>query len=114
MYSKEFFKKIVAIVNCSKLVIDRPKGSPHPKYSEMIYPYDYGYLDGTCSMDSGGIDIWKGSLNSNSVVGIICTIDTLKKDSEIKILIDCTNNEINDILKFHNKKWQSAIFIKNN
>ena len=33
---------------------------------------------------------------------VICTIDLLKKDSEIKILIGCTEEEKAIIMRFHN------------
>ena len=38
------------------LMIDRPKGSIHPRYEDMIYPFDYGYLADTTSGDGIGID----------------------------------------------------------
>src|SRR5215211_7504975 len=68
------------------LVIDRPKGTSHPRYKEMIYPLDYGYLENTTSSDGGGIDVWVGSLNMvtgnsslKTLTGILCTFDTLTK-----------------------------------
>ena len=30
----------------SKIIIDRPKGSVHPRYPQIVYELDYGYLDG--------------------------------------------------------------------
>ena len=37
------------------------------------------------------------------VFGILCTVDMMKKDSEIKILIDCTESEVNVIHEYLNK-----------
>ena len=37
------------------LVIDRPRGSGHPRYPDWIYPLDYGYLQGTLAGDGGGV-----------------------------------------------------------
>mgnify|MGYP000405771921 CR=1 FL=1 len=34
--------------------------------------------------------------------GIICTVDLKKKDSEIKILIGCTDAEIQTVYETHN------------
>jgi inorganic pyrophosphatase len=45
----------------SEIVIDRPKGTVHPKYPEFAYQVDYGYLKDTSSMDGAGIDVWVGS-----------------------------------------------------
>jgi len=52
-------------------------------------------------MDGGGIDIWKGSSGEHADA-IICTVDLLKKDSEIKILIGCNENEKQLVLESHN------------
>jgi inorganic pyrophosphatase len=100
------------LVNSSEVVIDRPHGSRHPRYPDFIYPYDYGYLQGTQAMDQGGVDIWFGSLSRRSVTGIICTVDLTKRDVEIKILIGCTTEEADVILKIHNDGPQSAILIR--
>ncbi len=39
-----FWQKLDTIVLSSKLVIDRPKNTCHYKYSNLVYPVDYGYL----------------------------------------------------------------------
>ena len=100
-YDAAFWQALDKLVAESKIIIDRPKDSPHPKYPSFIYPVDYGYLDCTTSMDGGGIDIWKGT-NGESVDAIICTVDLLKRDSEIKILIGCSEDEKQAVLKTHN------------
>ena len=56
-----FWNAIDRIVSESKIIIDRPKGSIHPKFSDFIYRVDYGYLDNTSSMDGDGIDVWVGT-----------------------------------------------------
>ncbi|MBC8497202.1 MAG: inorganic pyrophosphatase [Anaerolineales bacterium] len=99
------------LVESSELIIDRPKGSAHPRYPEVIYPLDYGYLAGTSSGDGGGIDVWVGSLSRNGVTGLVCTIDLTKKDAEVKLLIGCTEAEAKQILAFHNSGSQAATLI---
>ena len=57
MYSKEvmykyennFWRYLEELYSQSKVVIDRPKGSVHPRYPQIVYQLDYGYLDGTKS-----------------------------------------------------------------
>jgi len=100
------------------IIIDRPKGTSHPRYKEMIYPLDYGYLENTTSSDGGGIDVWLGSLstvmNRNStktLTGILCTFDTLKRDAEIKLLIGCSTEDIQIIRDFH--KYMYTLYIPN-
>ena len=39
-----FWQKLDTLFLSSKLVIDRPKNTCHYKYSNLIYPVDYGYL----------------------------------------------------------------------
>lgn len=101
LYIKSFWSAIDALVSQSEIVIDRPKGTKHPRF-EFTYPLDYGYLKDTSSPDGGGIDIWRGSLSETGCDAIICTVDLLKRDSEIKILIGCTEEEKSVIMRFHN------------
>jgi inorganic pyrophosphatase len=98
----DFWTALEKLVAETELAIDRPKGSRHPTYPTIVYPLDYGYLAGTASMDGGGIDVWRGSLADGKIVGVVCTVDLLKKDSEIKILIGCTPDEVRTVLAFHN------------
>ena len=92
MRENEFWFALDKLVAESKIIIDRPKGSRHPKYPDCIYPVDYGYLENTSSMDGNGIDVWKGK-DGDYIDAIICTVDLLKRDSEIKILIGCSEEE---------------------
>ena len=88
-----FWKTLDALVAQSEIVIDRPKGSRHPRYPDYIYPLDYGYLKNTTAMDGGGIDIWQGSDPAGAIDAVMCTVDLTKRDSEIKLLIGCTEEE---------------------
>jgi inorganic pyrophosphatase len=53
---ESFWKAVDSLVLESEIVIDRPKGSHHPRYPEIVYPVDYGYLKNTTSMDGSGSD----------------------------------------------------------
>ncbi|EHO80539.1 hypothetical protein [Fusobacterium ulcerans] len=101
-YDKDFWNALDSLVSNSTIIIDRPKGSIHPKYTDFIYEVDYGYLSDTSSLDNEGIDIWRGTEPAQKINGIICTVDLKKKDSEIKILINCTDAEIQTVYKAHN------------
>lgn len=54
---KGFWQALDRLVAECETVIDRPKGTAHPRWPEFVYPLDYGYLRGTSSMDGGGIDV---------------------------------------------------------
>lgn len=99
----EFWFLLDKLVQSSKIVIDRPKNTVHPKFKEMLYPLDYGYLAGTVSTDKGGIDIWVGSDSEQRVSAIVTTVDMAKRDSEIKILYACTQEEIKLVYEIHNR-----------
>lgn len=108
-----FWIALDELVAKSKIVIDRPKGSHHPRFSDVIYKVDYGYLENTSSMDGDGIDVWVGTKNDRKIDAIICIIDLMKKDSEIKILIGCTEEEKEIIYRFHNdSEFMKGILIK--
>ena len=112
-YDNDFWEAVDALVSSGKIVIDRPKGSFHPRFPSIKYEVDYGYIENTSSMDGGGIDVWLGSLADKQVNAIICTVDLMKKDSEIKFLIGCTEEETNTVYEFHNNtEFMKGILIK--
>ena len=107
-----FWEYLEKLVHENEIIIDRPKGTRHPKYNKMVYVADYGYIKNTKSMDDGGIDIFVGSDPGKKIDAIICTIDLLKNDSEIKILLGCTQSEqtaINDFL--NDSEYMKALLI---
>jgi inorganic pyrophosphatase len=111
MPSATFWQSLDLLVSESSIVIDRPGGTPHPRYPDFLYPFDYGYLQGTHSNDGSGIDIWRGTMPEQRVTAIIVTVDLLKRDSEIKLLIGCTPEEQQTILRVHEDGAQSALLI---
>ena len=111
-----FWRSMGQLLVTHSMVIDRPRGTSHPRYPEMIYPLDYGYLENTTASDGGGIDVWLGSLNTmmNSakiLTGILCTFDTLKRDAEIKLLVGCSAEDVQVIRDFH--KDMLTLYIPN-
>ena len=100
--TREFWAAIDTLCAQSQVVIDRPKGSAHPRYPDFIYPMDYGYLKGTSSMDGGGIDLWVGTRGDRAVDAVMCVVDLVKRDSEIKLLLGCTEEEKQAVCRAHN------------
>jgi len=100
--SVNFWDTLEQLVASHPLFIDRPMGTSHPRYPEIIYPSDYGYLEGTTSMDGSGIDVWLGTSGIRDLSAVILTVDLLKSDVEIKILLGCSEEELRTILVFHN------------
>jgi coenzyme F420-0:L-glutamate ligase/coenzyme F420-1:gamma-L-glutamate ligase len=107
----EFWNYLDHLVASSHLVIDRPKGSRHPRYPSMIYPLDYGYLEGTTTVDGSGIDLWLGSLSSRALDSVVMTVDLYKRDAEINLLLGCTDQEKLTILGLLNKDNMRATLV---
>lgn len=108
---ERFWRALDELVKSKKIIIDRPAGSAHPRWSDLIYPFDYGYLDKTQAMDGGGIDVWIGGQGSSTVTGVVSTVDLFKNDAEVKILIGCTHEEMVAIEAFHNGQSQSGLLV---
>ena len=107
-----FWQALDELVRSSEIVIDRPRGSAHPRYPEMIYRVDHGYLKDTSSMDGSGIDVWVGT-GEKRVDAIMCIIDLMKRDSEIKLLIGCTEEEKQIVYEVHNEsEYMKGVLIR--
>jgi inorganic pyrophosphatase len=113
-----FWQSMNQLLITNAVAPDRPKGTSHPRHPELVYPLDYGYLENTASSDGGGIDVWLGTLstvrgkdNAKTLTGILCTFDTLKRDAEIKLLIGCSEEDIQVIRDFHKEMY--TLYIPN-
>ena len=98
-----FWQRLDLLLERSHIVIDRPKGSTHPRFSDIVYALDYGYLDGTTSTDGEGLDVWLGSDPDKKLDAIICTVDLDKGDAEMKLMVGCTAEEKAYIERFYNE-----------
>jgi inorganic pyrophosphatase len=108
----DFWAALDRLIETCPIVIDRPTGTHHPRYPEVIYPLDYGYLDGTSSADGGGIDVWLGSLGNHTLSAVILTVDMHKRDTEIKLLLGCAEAEIQTILRFQTSNSMRAELVR--
>ncbi len=111
MNGESFWHGLEQLVADHRLVLDRPRGAPHPRYPGWVYPLDYGYLEGTHSADGEGLDVWVGSQPERGVTGLIASVDGLQGDAEFKILLGCTADEAQRILALHNRGASAAILI---
>lgn len=116
----DFWDHLDLLVQAHPLIIDRPKGSSHPRYPERIYPLDYGYLEGTTASDGAGVDVWRGSdyrssnirRKPNAISAVLATVDLVKNDCEVKILVDCSEADITKLIAFHNSGAMRAEIIR--
>ena len=97
---KTFWDEMADLVVSRPIIIDRPRGKAHPRFPDLIYPFDYGYVEGTLATDGDGIDVWIGSQEGRALTGILCTYDTIERDAEIKLLLGCTEDDVQVIMDF--------------
>jgi coenzyme F420-0:L-glutamate ligase/coenzyme F420-1:gamma-L-glutamate ligase len=98
-----FWETLELLVARNRLVVDRPKGSRHPRYPDLIYPLDYGYLEGTRAVDGGGVDVFIGSDMARRLTAVFMTVDLQKGDAELKLLLGCTSAEVEIVGAFVNQ-----------
>jgi F420 biosynthesis protein FbiB-like protein len=98
-----FWDFLDELVATSEVVIDRPKGSQHPRWADLTYPLDAGFLEGTKAPDGSGIDVWVGSISSREVQAVLFSVDLFERDTEYDILLGCTQEEQQTVLEFSNQ-----------
>ena len=96
-----FWQKLDTLYLSNKIVIDKPAGFVHPLYANLVYPVDYGYLADTLAIGNG-INVYKGS-GDNGLQHVVISADVLKKDVEVKLLVNCNEKETTEILFFLNQ-----------
>ena len=111
---KDFWDGLDRLAALHPVVIDRSRHTRHPRFPALIYPVDYGYLEGTASAADGeGLDVWRGGAPQQTVCAAICTVDLLKGDAEVKLLIGCTEAEILAVEAFHNQTgYQKGLLLR--
>jgi inorganic pyrophosphatase len=101
-----------------KVKIDRPLGTAHPKYPDMIYPVNYGYIEGIIGGDGDEQDIYLLGVNKpvdeykGKVIGIVHRID----DNEDKWIVapkdmKFSKEEILKIISFQEKYYESILIM---
>jgi inorganic pyrophosphatase len=106
-----FWQFLEQLVAAHPIIVDRPRHSTHPRYPTMTYPLDYGYLEGTITVDGGGIDLWVGSQENRRLDAVVLTVDLEKEDVEIKLLLGCSAPEKLVVMEFLNGERMRALLV---
>lgn len=93
------------------MVIDRPRGSRHPRYPAVGYPLDDGRLVAMCSGDGDENNVYRRRESDAGVTAAAVTIDLLKRDAEFGLLVNCTPVGIGQALTVHECRAQEAPLI---
>ena len=103
-----------AVIAAQGIELDRPAQSTHPDYPEIIYPLDYGYIRHTLSSDQAEVDVFVGS-SDQGLVGLIATCDYRRGDRELKLLWQCTPQEIylaNGFINFDRQRLEGTLVMR--
>ena len=106
-----FWTTLDSLVSACEITVDCPAGTCHPRYPDLVYPLDYGCLQGSQSSDGAEADCWMGSIAGRPVTGIVVTVDLQKRDVEAKVLLGCTPGEMQTIEAFHNRGPMASTLI---
>lgn len=100
------------------VTVDRPLGSYHPKYKDMYYPINYGYIEGIIAPDGEEQDAYILGVNEpvETFTGKIISIVYRSDDVEEKYVV-CPENvsyskeEIMKQINFQEQYYQSEIIM---
>lgn len=108
-----FWQKIDTFFLSGQLKVLHKKGETHPKFSNMIYPVDFGRLTDISGTNPDGVSVYLGSNERNTVTCLIVAADILEKSLDVKILARCTEEEEIEVLHFLNQTdYQKTVLIR--
>lgn len=99
--------------------IDRPLGSSHPKYPDMIYPVNYGYVEGIIAPDGEEQDVYILGVNEpiEEFTGRIIAVIHRFDDVEEKWVaapdgVTFTKEEIAEAVRFQEQYFNTEIVME--
>ena len=101
------------------VTVDRPLGSAHPDYPDMIYPVNYGYIAGIIAPDGEKQDAYILGVDQpvEQFTGRIIAIVRRSDDVEEKWVVcpqeqTFTKQEIAEMIRFQEQYFQSEILME--
>ena len=108
-----FWQKVDTLFLSGNLKMEKKKGEVHSTFGNLIYPTDYGHLVDAKSAGESGVSVYAGSLNRSEISALVIAADILTKELDVKLLIGCSDEEIEDILRFLNQTdYQKTVLIR--
>ena len=99
-----------------KVIVDRPLGFPHPKYKDIIYPVNYGYIPGVIAGDGEEQDAYILGVNEPipEFIGKVIAIIHRLNDMEDKWIVvpenkSLSKEEIANSVAFQEKFFDTEI-----
>ncbi len=97
-------------------VIDRPAGSRHPQYPDMVYPVNYGYIPGCPAGDGEDQDVYVLGTEDplETFEGIVIAVFHRRDDREDKWIVsldgkEYTDEEILDRIRFQERYFHGEL-----
>ena len=101
------------LVNCK---MDRPLGSTHPRFPQMVYPVNYGYVEGIFARDGAEQDIYLLGINEpvEEYFGRVVAVYHRLNDNEDKWIVvpdgyEITEKEILDQISFQERFFEGEL-----
>ena len=101
-----------------KIIVDRPLGCHHPKHDDLVYPINYGYVEGVFAADGEEQDVYilGGDVPVREFVGRVIAIIHRKNDVEDKWVaaperMTFSPDEIRKLVDFQEKYFDSEIIM---
>lgn len=98
------------------VTVDRPLGSHHPKHRDMIYPVNYGYVEGIIAPDGEEQDAYVLGITEplTQFTGTVIAIIRRKDDIEDKWVVvpegmHLTRKEIYELVNFQEQYFDIRI-----
>lgn len=105
--------KVETLLLSSRLNLTKKRGEMHSKFKNLIYPTDYGHLSDTRSSSEEGVSVYAGSGDRNHITALVIAADILTKELDVKMLIGCTDEETDMVLRFLNQTdYQKTVLIR--
>lgn len=102
------------------IIIDRPLGSTHPNYPNIIYPINYGYIPNSLAGDNMEQDVYLLGIDTpvETFTGVVIAILKRSDDVENKLVmtpagVDFSNEEILVRTYFQEQYFQTTVHRQN-
>ena len=98
------------------VTVDRPLGSYHPKYPDLYYPVNYGYIKGITAPDDEEQDAYVLGVDTplseftGKVIAVICRDDDIENKWVVAPEgVKFSEDEIRELTFFQERYFQSRI-----
>ena len=93
--------------------IDRPLGSCHPRHPEMLYPVNYGYVDGQMAGDGAEQDVYVMGCDQplKTFTGTVIAVIHRLNDCEDKWIVSLDGKDYSDAVLQHAVSFQEQYFM---